>query len=99
MPNLSIGRQISFVMIFAAVCGGALRKLQDSKLALINCSFGLEVCDEAKVEALKKSVDDARVAAESAYHDLDLARTGGAVDEIDALTKAAEQSGCREPWW
>jgi len=83
----------------AAVCGGALRKLQDSKLALINCSFGLEVCDEAKVEALKKSVDDARVAAESAYHDLDLARTGGAVDEIDALTKAAEQSGCREPWW
>ncbi len=83
----------------AAVCGTALRTLQDSKLALINCSFGLETCDDTKPEALKKSVDDARVAAESAYHDLDLARTGGAVDEIDALAKAAEQSGCREPWW
>jgi hypothetical protein len=83
----------------AAACGVALRKLQDSKLALINCSFGLETCDDARNEALKKSVDDARVAAESTYHDLDLARTGGAVDEIDALARAAEQSGCREPWW
>ncbi len=83
----------------AAACGGALRKLQDSKLALINCNFAIEACDEAKTSGLKKSVDDARTAAEVAYHDLDLARTGGAADEADALTKAAEQASCREPWW
>jgi len=83
----------------ATACGGALRRLQDSKIALINCSFGLETCDDAKTTGLKKSVDDARTAAEVAYHELDLARTGGAADEGDALTKAAEQAGCREPWW
>jgi hypothetical protein len=83
----------------ATACGGALRRLQDSKIALINCSFGLETCDEAKTTGLKKSVDDARTAAEAAYHELDLARTGGAADESDALNKAAEQAGCREPWW
>jgi hypothetical protein len=83
----------------AGACGGALRKLQDSKLALINCNFGLETCDDARTAGLKKSVDDARAAAEAAYHDLDLARTGGAADEADELTKASEQAGCREPWW
>lgn len=83
----------------AASCGGALRKLQDSKLALINCSFGLETCDAARASGLEKSVDESRLAAEAAYHELDLARTGGAVDEVDALTRAAEQAGCREPWW
>jgi hypothetical protein len=83
----------------ATSCGAALRKFQDSKLALINCSFGLVTCDEDRIDGLKKSVDDARLAAESAYHALDLARTGGAVDDADALAKAAEQAGCREPWW
>lgn len=83
----------------AAVCGAAERKLQDSKVALINCNFGLETCDEAKVAGLQKSIDEARVGAEVAYHELDLARTGGAVDEIDALAKSADVSGCREPWW
>jgi hypothetical protein len=83
----------------AVSCGGALRKLQDSKLALINCSFGLETCDDARASGLKKSVDDSLVAAEAAYHELDLARTGGAIDELDALARAAEQAGCREPWW
>ncbi len=80
-------------------CGGALRRLQDSKIALINCSFNIETCDDAKTTGLKKTVDDARSAAESAYHEVDLARTGGAADEADAIAKAAEQSGCREPWW
>lgn len=83
----------------AASCGGALRKLQESKLALINCNFGLLTCDEGKTAGLKKSVDESRVAAESAFHDLDLARTGGAVEDAAALDKAAEQAGCREPWW
>ncbi len=83
----------------AASCGGALRKLQDSKLARINCSFGLETCDDARASGLEKSVDVSLVAAEAAYHELDLARTGGAIDELDALARAAEQAGCREPWW
>jgi hypothetical protein len=80
-------------------CASAERKLQESKLSLINCSFGLDTCDEAKEEALRKSVDEARGAAEAAYHALDLARTGGAIDDAEALGKAAEQVGCREPWW
>jgi hypothetical protein len=83
----------------ATSCGAALRKLQDSKLALINCSFGLETCDEARTASLNKLVDGSRLAAEAAFHELDLARTGGAVAETDALAKAAEQAGCREPWW
>jgi hypothetical protein len=83
----------------AFACGTALRRLQESKIALINCSFGLETCDDGKTTGLKKSVDDARTAAEAAYHDLDMARTGGAVDEADALAKTAETAGCREPWW
>lgn len=80
-------------------CGSALRRLQDSKIALINCSFGLETCDEAKTTGLKKSVDDARTTAEAAYHEIDLARTGGAVDEAEAIAKSVELAGCREPWW
>jgi hypothetical protein len=83
----------------AVSCGRALRLLQDSKLALINCSFGLETCNDARASGLEKSVDESRLAAEAAYHELDLARTGGAVAEADALAKAAEQVGCREPWW
>ncbi|MFO0755325.1 MAG: hypothetical protein U0359_02465 [Byssovorax sp.] len=83
----------------AAICGAAEKKLQESKGALISCNFGLETCDDAKVGQLLKTVDESRTAAESAYHDLDLARTGGAADEADDLGKSAEAYGCREPWW
>jgi hypothetical protein len=83
----------------AALCGNAEKKLQESKLALINCNFGLETCDDQKTAQLIKALDDSRNAAESAYHDLDLARTGGAAEEADDLVKSAEAYGCREPWW
>ena len=46
-----------------------------------------------------KTVDEARLAAEVAFRALESARTGGAVDEADALSRAAESAGCREPWW
>jgi hypothetical protein len=83
----------------AATCGASEKKLQDTKKALVSCNFALEVCDEARQTALAKSVDEARVAAEAAFHELDLARTGGAAEEADALDRAAAAAGCREPWW
>lgn len=83
----------------AAICGAAEKKLQESKGALISCNFGLETCDDGKTGALIKSVDESRTSAESAYHDLDLARTGGAADEADDLGRSADAYGCREPWW
>ncbi len=82
----------------ATACGVAEKKLQDSKKSLVSCNFGLEVCDGAKHAALAKSVDEARLAAEGAFHDLETARTADAED-ADALTRAAESAGCREPWW
>ncbi|MFT3766051.1 MAG: hypothetical protein QM820_11120 [Minicystis sp.] len=83
----------------AQACGSALRKLSETKKALASCNFGLEACDDAKTAGLVKTVDEARVAAERAYHELEEVRTGGAADEADALTRAAEAAACREPWW
>lgn len=83
----------------AQACGAALKKLSETKRGLAMCNFGLEPCDEGKHATLLKTVDEARLAAEAAFHDLEATRTGGAADEADALTRAAEAAGCREPWW
>jgi hypothetical protein len=83
----------------AQACGSALKKLSDTKKALASCNFGLESCDDARTAALVKTVDEARVAAENAFHELEAVRTGGAADESDALGREAERAGCREPWW
>jgi hypothetical protein len=86
-------------MAAATACGAAMRRLKESKTALFGCSFGLDVCDEAKQSELAKNVDAARADAEAAYRDLDGARVGAAANEATALTQAAEVAGCREPWW
>ncbi len=82
----------------AQACGGSEKKLQDIKKALVSCNFGLEACDDAKHAALAKSVDEARLAAESAFHELEAARTDDEED-ADALRRAADAVACREPWW
>jgi hypothetical protein len=82
----------------AQTCGAAEKKLQDSKKSLVSCNFGLETCDEARHASLAKSVDEARLAAEAAFHDLEAARTADA-EEADAISRAADAAGCREPWW
>ena len=82
----------------AQACGEAEKKLQDFKKSLVSCNFGLETCDDARQAALAKSVDEARLAAETAFHDLDAARTADAED-ADAINRAAGAAGCREPWW
>ena len=46
----------------------------------MSCNFGLEVCDDAKQVALARSVDEARLAAESAFHELETARVVGFQD-------------------
>lgn len=83
----------------AQACGAALKRLSETKKSLASCNFGLEACDDGKTAELVKTVDAARVAAEAAFRDLETARTGGAAEEIDALNRAAESAGCREPWW
>lgn len=83
----------------AQACGAALKRLSETKKGLASCNFGLESCDGAKSAELVKTVDEARLAAEVAFRALESARTGGAVDEADALSRAAESAGCREPWW
>ncbi len=82
----------------AQSCGASEKKLQDTKKALVSCNFGIEVCDDARHASLAKAVDEARVAAESAFQELETARTGTA-DEAEPLRAAAEAAGCREPWW
>jgi hypothetical protein len=82
----------------AQACGAAEKKLQDSKKSLVSCNFGLEACDDAKHASLAKSVDEARLSAETAFHELDAARTAAA-EEADAISRAADAAGCREPWW
>jgi hypothetical protein len=51
------------------------------------------------LEGLGKNLDEARAKAEVAYHELDLARTGGAASEAGELDKAAAEAGCKAPWW
>lgn len=85
-------------MAAAQACGTSEKKLQDTKKALVSCNFGLEVCDDARQAALARSVDEARVAAEAAFQELETARTGTA-DEAEPLRAAADAAGCREPWW
>lgn len=82
----------------AQVCGASEKKLQETKKSLVSCNFGLETCDEARHAALAKSVDETRMAAESAFHDLEVARTND-VEDAAALGQAADAAGCREPWW
>jgi hypothetical protein len=82
----------------AQACGAWEKKLQDTKKSLVSCNFDLETCDEARHTALAKSVDEARVAAESAFHDLEAARTTDVEDTV-ALGQAADAAACREPWW
>jgi hypothetical protein len=82
----------------AATCGAAEKRLQDSKKALVSCNFALESCDDAKQASLAKAVDEARIASESAFHEVESARTADAAD-AEAIHHAAEAAGCREPWW
>jgi hypothetical protein len=83
----------------AQACGAAEKKLQDSKKALVSCNFGLESCDDGRHAGLLKAVDEARVAAEAAFRDVETTRTGGAAEEEGSITRAADAAGCREPWW
>jgi hypothetical protein len=82
----------------AEACGASEKRLQDIKKSLVSCNFALEGCDHAKHASLVKSVDEARVAAEEAFHEMESARTADAAD-ADAIQHAAEAAGCREPWW
>jgi hypothetical protein len=82
----------------AQACGDSEKKLQEEKKSLVSCNFGLEACSDTRHAALAKSVDEARVAAEAAFHDLEDARTADAED-ADAIARAAATAGCREPWW
>ncbi len=82
----------------AETCAASERKLQEIKKGLVSCNFGLEACDDAKHAALIKSVDEARVAAEGAFHEMESARTADG-DDAEAIQHAAETAGCREPWW
>jgi hypothetical protein len=82
----------------AGECGAAEKKLQESKKALVSCNFALEACDEGKHAALLKRVDEARATSESAFHEVESARTADPAD-ADAIQRAAEAAGCREPWW
>jgi len=86
-------------VIEAQTCGAWLKKLSETKRSLASCNFGLEPCDDARQAALVKGVDDARRSVESAFHSVESTRTGGAAEEADAITRAAEAAGCREPWW
>ena len=83
----------------AQACGAAEKKLQETKKSLVSCDFGLESCDAARHTALLKAVDEARVAAEAAFRDMETTRTGGASEDEGSITRAAEAAGCREPWW
>jgi hypothetical protein len=65
----------------------------------VSCDFGLESCDAGRHAALLKAVDEARVAAEAAFRDVETTRTGGAAEDESSITRAAEAAGCREPWW
>ncbi len=82
----------------AQACGASEKKLQDTKKALVSCNFGLETCDDARQVALARAVDEARLAAEAAFLELETARTGTA-DEAEPLRSAADAAACREPWW
>lgn len=82
----------------AQACGDWEKKLQDIKKSLVSCNFGLESCDAGKQAALAKSVDEARLSAETAFHDLEVARTADPED-ADAMNRIATSAGCREPWW
>jgi hypothetical protein len=83
----------------AQACGAAEKKLQETKKALVSCNFGLESCDQGRHAELLKAVDEARVAAEAAFRDVETTRTGGAAEDEGSITRAAETAGCREPWW
>jgi hypothetical protein len=83
----------------AQTCGAAEKKLQETKKALVSCNFGLESCDPARHAELLKAVDEARLAAEAAFRDVETTRTGGAAEDEGSITRAADAAGCREPWW
>ena len=82
----------------AQSCGASIKRLTESKKALVSCDFGLERCDGGKRAELLKSVDEARVAVEGSFRELEMIRTG-LPEESANLARSSEAAGCREPWW
>jgi hypothetical protein len=83
----------------AQACGEAERKLSQTEGEAIACAFGATPCDDAKLVALGTVLDEARAAAESARHQLDLVTTGPAAGGKDELVQVAATAGCLDPWW
>jgi hypothetical protein len=79
----------------ARACGAAEKKLQDAKGSLVSCAFGLETCDEAKLETLAKQLDDGRAEAEASF----AAATRAVQSQGAGADDPIGSSGCREPWW
>jgi len=83
----------------ASRCGQAMKAVEGSEKSILDCAFGIEVCDEAKiVGAVQKSMQ-ARKDAELAWPKATLALASLARDQRAGAEKAAELAGCREPWW
>jgi hypothetical protein len=78
----------------ATACGGAAKRARESEQSLIACAFALETCDDARVLGLVKANDDARAAAESARHRLDLLITGPARGAEGEIARASAAAGC-----
>lgn len=83
----------------ASRCGQAIKTYEESERALLDCAFGVQQCDDARVLKLNAALDLARGAAETGYPETVLA-IGSLVEEqrVGAWT-AAKLAGCREPWW
>ncbi|MBI3201424.1 MAG: hypothetical protein HYZ29_07765 [Myxococcales bacterium] len=83
----------------ASRCGQAMKAFEAAEATLIGCAFGVQACDDAKLESETQAAVGARRQAELAWPKVALALASLPPDQRAGATKAAELAGCREPWW
>jgi hypothetical protein len=73
----------------AEACGFAAKRAQASERDLVGCAFTLNTCPDAKIDGLKKSLDEDRTSVVSARHTIDLATSVLPAAARKAIKKAA----------
>lgn len=83
----------------ARACGEAEQSYDASERKLLACSFGVEECDAAAVEAAAKVLDEAAATASKSWSAARVAAAAYGKEGDDQARAVIDSARCLEPWW
>jgi len=98
-PTKSYGETLEKVAAYARTCAEAEVSYGSCESELLSCGFGVQACDEARLQARTQSCDTARVQAERSHLEARLALDSMPESFRKQGLDAFARSGCRAPWW